>query len=84
MASAIRANYYLTPEEYFAGERVSEEKHEYLAGVIYALAGTSIGHNRIAGNIYPHLGNQLSGKPCEAFSSDVKVRIRKDAASFFY
>jgi Uma2 family endonuclease len=84
MGSAIRPEYYQTPEEYLAGERVSQEKHEYLAGVIYAMAGTSIGHDRIAGNIYRHLGNQLSGKPCEAFSSDVKVRIRKDAADFFY
>jgi Uma2 family endonuclease len=48
------------------------------------MAGTSIGHDRIAGNIYRHLGNQLSGRRCEAFSSDVKVRIRKDAADFFY
>ena len=83
MDSAVRANYYQTPDEYLAGERVGQEKHEYLAGVIYARAGTSIGHDRIAGNIYRHLGNQLSGRS-EAFSSDVKVRIRKDAADFFY
>jgi Uma2 family endonuclease len=84
MDSAIRPEYYQTPEEYLAGERVSQEKHEYLAGVIYAMAGTSIGHDRIAGNIYRNLGNQLSAKACEAFSSDVKVRIHKDAADFFY
>ena len=83
MDSAVRANYYQTPDEYLAGERVSQEKHEYLAGVIYAMAGMSIGHDRIAGNIYRHLVNQLSGRS-EAFSSDVKVRIRKDAADFFY
>lgn len=84
MASAVRAEYFFSVEDYLAGERVSQEKHEYLAGAIYAMAGTTIGHDRIAGNIYGELRQQLRGKPCEAFSSDVKVRIRKDAADFFY
>lgn len=30
------------------------------------------------------LRQQLRGKRCEVFSSDVKVRIRKDAADFYY
>ncbi len=84
MASAVRAAYYFTVEDYLAGERLSQEKHEYLAGAIYAMAGTSVGHDRIAGNIYAEVRQQLRGKACEVFSSDVKVRIRKDAADFFY
>jgi len=84
MGHALRTDYYISPEDYLCGERVSQEKHEYLAGVIYAMAGTSIGHDRIAGNIYRSLGNQLEGRACESFSSDVKVRIQRDAASFFY
>ena len=84
MGNALRAEYYISPEDYLAGERVSQQKHEYLAGVIYAMAGTTIGHGRIAGNIYRRLGNQLDGRRCEAFSSEIKVRIRKDAADFFY
>lgn len=84
MASAVRAAYYFKVEDYLAAERLGEQKHEYLAGAIYAMAGTSVGHDRIAGNLYRSLGNQLAGKTCEVFSSDVKVRIRKDAADFFY
>ena len=84
MNGAERAEYYTTPEDYLAGERVSQQKHEYLAGVIYAMAGTTLGHDRIAGNIYAELLQQLRGRSCEVFSSDVKVRIRKDAADFFY
>jgi len=84
MGTAELADYYATPEDYLAGERVSQQKHEYLAGVIYAMAGTTIGHDRIAGNIYRALGNQLAGRKCEVFSSDVKVRIRKNAAEFYY
>lgn len=84
MANALRADYYISPADYLAGERVSQQKHEYLNGVVHMMAGTSIGHDRIAGNIYRHLGNLLQGHPCEAFTSDVKVRIRAQAAEFFY
>ena len=84
MGNALRAEYYTSAEDYLAGERVSQQKHEYLAGVIYATAGTTVGHGRIAGNISAHLNNQLRGRRCEAFSSEIKVRIRKDAADFFY
>ena len=84
MGNAHRDDYYISPEGYLAGERVSQQKHEYLAGVIHMMAGTSIGHDRIAGNIYGELRAQLRGHPCEAFSSDVKVRIRANAAEFFY
>lgn len=84
MTEAARAEYYVTPEDYLAGERISQQKHEYLAGVIYAMAGTTAGHNRIANNICRSLGNQLVGSPCEVFSSEVKVRIRQDVANFYY
>jgi Uma2 family endonuclease len=84
MGNAELADYYATPEDYLAAERVSQQKHEYLAGVIYAMAGTTIGHERLAGNISGELRTQLRGRKCEVFSSNVKVRIRKNAAEFYY
>jgi Uma2 family endonuclease len=84
MTAALAQEYYVSPEEYLEAELVASEKHEYLAGVVYAMSGPSIGHTRIAGNIYRALGNQLSGRPCEAFTSDVKVRIKRDDAEFYY
>jgi len=84
METALRSEEYITPEEYLAAELVSEERHEYLAGVVYAMAGASLGHNRIVGNIAGELRSQLRGKPCEAFATDVKVRIRRQTAEFFY
>ncbi len=82
--TAEHAEYYTSVEGYLAGERVSQQKHEYLAGVIYAMASTSIGHDRIANNIVRELGNQLRGRRCEVFSSDVKVRIRSNGGEFYY
>jgi Uma2 family endonuclease len=79
-----RPSYLKTPEEYLTAERVAEQKHEYLAGTVYSMAGASADHQRIAGNIARQLGNQLSGKRCEVFSMDMKVRIRNGAATFFY
>lgn len=84
MKSAELVSHYSTVEEYLAAERISEQKHEYLAGVIYAMSGTTVDHERIATNVSRALGNQLSGKRCEVFSSNVKVRIRMVDAEFYY
>jgi len=84
MSHAEIAPYYSTVDEYLAAERVSEQKHEYLAGVIYAMSGTTISHERIATNISSSLRDQLRGKACEVFSSNVKVRIRTRDAEFYY
>ncbi len=84
MANALRAEQSITPEEYLEAEKDSLEKHEYLAGAIYMMAGASTPHIRITGSISRHLGNQLSGKSCETFSTDMKVYIRHDFAEFYY
>ncbi len=76
--------YVRTPEEYLAAECVAEQRHEYLAGAVYAMAGTSRDHERIAVNICGELRAQLRGRPCEVLASNIKVRIKKKAAQFFY
>ena len=84
MTTLEHPGYLKTAEEYLAAERVAEQKHEYLAGSVYAMAGTTWDHERIAMNISGELRAQLRGKPCEVAASNIKVRIRKDAAQFFY
>jgi Uma2 family endonuclease len=84
MGDALRVGYYTSPEAYFEAERTRQHKHEYLAGVEYQMAGASVGHNRIAGNLFAELRSQLQGKPCEVFSADLKVRIRTNTAEFCY
>jgi Uma2 family endonuclease len=68
-----RQPYRFTVEEYLAFERASEERHEYLDGVIYAMAGESPDHGRICMNLAAALVLQLRGSDCEAFSKDIKV-----------
>jgi Uma2 family endonuclease len=63
-----------TIEEYLAFERQSEERHEYLDGLIYAMAGESEEHGDISINLVSELRNQLKGRECRPWSKDIKVR----------
>ena len=84
MGNALRKDNYISPEDFLTGEERSTEKHEYLNGVVSMMAGTSAGHDRIATNVLRLLGNRLSGTPCEAFSSETRVRIRSEKEEFYY
>lgn len=64
-----------TPEEYLALERKAPFKSEYLNGEIFAMSGASREHNHLAGNLYSEIRMQLRGRPCEAFVSDMRVRV---------
>ncbi len=68
-------------DDYLAGELLSDIKHEYIDGQVYAMPGASRNHDRIALNIGAELRNHLRGKPYEPFTSDVKVKVGKH---FFY
>ena len=62
-----------TIEEYLAFEREAEERHEYLDGVIYAMAGESPEHGDISINLIGELREQLRDKPCRVRAKDTKV-----------
>lgn len=68
----------LTEAEYLSTELTSEVKREYLDGYVYAMAGASEDHGRIAGNIFGEFRAHLKGTLCEAFIADMKVRLGKD------
>ncbi len=71
----------ITEEEYLNGELASEIKHEYVDGYVYAMAGASKNHDRIAGNVFRKFGNHLEKSPCEPFTSDMKVKV---GSKYFY
>ena len=66
----------ISDDEYLAGELVSPVKHEYISGMVYAMAGAGNQHNIIAGNAFAGLHAQLRGRRCRPFNSDTKIRIR--------
>jgi Uma2 family endonuclease len=61
--------------EYLAIDEASERKHELIDGIVYAMAGGSPEHARLAMAIGRELGVQLAGKRCEVYSSDLRVRV---------
>jgi Uma2 family endonuclease len=83
MTAAKKLN--LTSEaDYLAFELTSEINHEYLGGVVYAMAGARNRHNRIAGRIYGALFGRLTAKPCQPCNSDTKIRIRMPGHTRYY
>lgn len=76
----------ITVEEYLNLEKDAQIRHEYVAGQIYAMTGSSREHNLIAGNILALLRPHLRGSSCRAFVSDMKVEIqtRSQRADFVY
>jgi Uma2 family endonuclease len=84
MSSVVKSSDWITPEEYLEGERVSEIRHEYVNGRVYAMAGASDDHNRITGNLFSTLHTALRGKRCEAFINDMKVKVPPNVTDVYY
>ena len=56
-------------------ERQSPIRHEYIDGYVYAMAGGTQRHDRIARTITRLLEDHLQGGPCQVFSMNMKVRL---------
>jgi Uma2 family endonuclease len=61
--------------EYLVQEKASQTKHEFLDCEIFDMAGGTIEHARLASKVDGELRVQLRGRRCEAFSSDLRVRV---------
>jgi Uma2 family endonuclease len=66
-----------TFEDYLALEEVSNTKHEYYEGEIYAMAGGTPDHAALSAAAITLLGQQLAGSPCRVFTSDLRIRVEK-------
>ena len=66
---------YLSINEYLKWEEKQEEKHEYVNGLIYAMAGASENHVSITANFTGIILSHLKGSKCKVFPSDMKVNI---------
>jgi Uma2 family endonuclease len=65
----------LTEEEYLARERAAEYKSEYFDGEMFAMSGASMQHGRLERNLIAEITVALRGGPCEAFTSNLRVRV---------
>jgi len=62
-------------EDYVRLEAEGPTRHEYLDGEILAIACGTPEHAALAMAIGRQLGNQLEGRTCRVFSSDLRVRV---------
>ena len=75
---------YVTVEDYLAAEEQSDVRHEYLGGLVYAMAGETRDHNRIVGNLYRTLSDHLRGGPCQLYMSDIRVNFDLKRDEYYY
>jgi Uma2 family endonuclease len=73
--SLNRSEQLVSVQDYLEGEKDSPIRHEYVDGYVYAMAGASDRHNRIAINLTSRLNEHLIEGPCEVFMSDMKLRV---------
>jgi Uma2 family endonuclease len=69
--------------EYLAFERDAEVKHEYVNGRVYAMAGGSTEHSRLQARLVAELTLALGDRPCEVFTSDLRVRVLETGLSTY-
>jgi len=71
---AVRQQF--TFQEYLDLEERSQVKHEFLDGVVWAMAGGSPDHAAIAANVIGLLTVAVRDRPCRVFTSDLRVRVK--------
>ncbi len=92
--SAVPKHDLWTVEEYFALDNASDGKYEYLDGQIVrlrapsrfgpqAFSGASRYHNLITLGVGATLRGALDGKPCEVYSTDMRVEAAADEVYTF-
>lgn len=84
MSALTEATRFISVEDYLAAEELALTKHEYLGGVVYAMAGASESHNRITWNLSGLLFSRLRGGPREFFGSDMKLKFDVGKLTYFY
>jgi Uma2 family endonuclease len=62
--------------DYLELEAISRVKHEYLDGQAWAMAGGSPRHAAIAANVAVILAAALRDRPCQVYTSDLRIRVK--------
>jgi len=71
----------MSPEDYLAWEALQTERHDFVAGEVFAMAGAEDRHVSACLNVAIALRQHLSGTPCRTYMADMKVQV---ADAFFY
>lgn len=78
------AHSFVSVDDYLAGERAGDRRHEYIGGEIHAMAGASEEHGMISLNLASALRQHVGSGPCKVFIADMKVRLEIARDDIFY
>ncbi|CAD6877497.1 hypothetical protein [Methylomonas albis] len=81
MQTAERLHF--SAEDYLAWEETQAEKHEFVAGEVFAMVGARQDHVVVSLNIASALKQRLRGTPCRPYIADLKLKVEA-ADAFFY
>ncbi len=73
----------LTFDEYLILERRAETRSEYVDGEVFAMAGATLRHNEIVGNVFVALRRQLRSRGCGVYTSDLRVWIPAESRGVY-
>ncbi|MFM8331641.1 MAG: Uma2 family endonuclease [Candidatus Methylumidiphilus sp.] len=70
-------------DDYLAWEQGQAEKHEFVRGETFAMAGARRAHVTVSLNLASAFKSHLRGTPCRAYMADMKLRVEAADASFY-
>jgi len=81
MHTALQQHF--TASDYLTWEETQVQKHEFVAGEVFAMTGARQDHVVVSLNIASALKQRLRGKPCRPYIADLKLKVEA-ADAFFY
>jgi Uma2 family endonuclease len=73
----------MTAEEFLAWEAEQTERHDFVNGEVFAMAGAEDRHITVSLNVAIALRQHLTGTPCRTYIADMKVAAA-DERNYFY
>jgi Uma2 family endonuclease len=83
MQAAVKSDF-VSVADYLAAEAASDVRHEYLGGLVYAMAGETRDHNQISQNLLFNLRQHIRGGPCKLYMSDIRVNFDLRHDEYYY
>ena len=74
---------FFSAADYLAWEATQPERHEFIDGDVFAMAGAEDRHVTVAMNLAFGLRQHLSGSACRTYMSDMRLHVAA-ANSYFY
>ena len=83
MQAAVKSDF-VSVADYLAAEEASQVRHEYLGGLVYAMAGETTTHNTICLNLATRIRSHLRGGPCKLYLGGIRVNFELRSDEYFY